>query len=388
MSKTQTRRGFMVASFAVSASFSAWRPHLFADQPGGAEAKPPAEGGLIRIETSGTGYDVGRQYGERMQVLLKRWVDGRLPEVTKNNRPETLQTATQAMLDVLRHDFPFVVEEMRGMADATGVPFQDMAIVQLGAGFPLWRDEAGCSNVVFRKSDHGPILGKTLDASVAGAETSTVRIIRPSSGRTLVCESRINGLATESGINDKGLAVGVSSVHFKTANKKGVLRNLTPRLILQECSDVEEAIRFVARYPVIRSGFQFALVDRAGNAALIERSPTKQNVVRTEGVALFCTNHCATPAMRQLELSRGAVGDRNSDERYANLQGITSAPDFRPTLENLKAIIRNHRVPGGICQHGELEMHTRRAYICRPAEGKFMVAAGPACSNEFQEFSL
>jgi predicted choloylglycine hydrolase len=331
---------------------------------------------------------VGRQYGERLQQLLKRWVDGRLAEVKKSDRPGILQTATEAMLEVLRQDFRFVIEEMKGMADAIGVPFQDMAIVQLSAGFPLWRDEGGCSNVVFRRSDHGPILGKTLDASVAGEETSTIRLIRPASGRTLVCESRINGLATESGINDKGLAVGVSSVHFRTANKKGILRNLMPRLILQECSDVEDAIRFVARYPVMRYGFQFALVDRSGNAAVIERSPTKQSVVRAEGVALFCTNHCATPGMRQLELSRGPVGDRNSDERYANLQRITSAPGFRPTLEIMKSIIMNHRVPGGICQHGELEMYTRRAYICRPAEAKFMVAAGPACSNEFQEFSL
>ena len=388
MDRTQTRRGLMLASFTLPASLSAWRARLFADQPGAAKAKLPAQGRLIRIETSGSGYEVGRQYGARLQQLLKRWVDSRLSEVKKDYRPETLQTATQAMLDVLRLDFPFVVEEMRGMADAMGVPLQDMAIVQLSAGLPLWRDAGSCSNVIFRQSDHGPILGKTLDASSAGAETSTIRIIRPSSGCALVCECRINGLATESGINDKGLAVGVSSVHFKTANKKGILRNLAPRLILQECSDVEDAIRFVARYPVIRFGFQFALVDRAGNAALIERSPTQHNVVRTEGVALFCTNHCATPAMRRLELSRGAVGDRNSDERYANLQRITSAPDFRPTLENLKSLIRNHRVPGGICQHGELEMHTRRAYICRPAEAKFMVAAGPACSNEFQEFSL
>ncbi|MFB3905210.1 MAG: C45 family autoproteolytic acyltransferase/hydrolase [Acidobacteriota bacterium] len=388
MSKIQTRRGFMCTTFAVSASLSTWRAQALANQAENAQARLAVKGALIKVETSGTGYEVGRQYGEGVQGLLKKWVDGRLREVTKNNRPETVQTVTQAMLDVLRHDFPFVFDEIRGMADAVGIPFQEMAIVQLSAGVPIWRDEGGCSNVVFRRSDHGPILGKTLDASAPGAETSTVRIVRPSSGHALVCESRISGLSTESGINDKGLAVGVSSVHFKTSNKKGVLRNFTPRLILQECSDVEEAIRFVERHPVIRSGFQFALVDRKGNSALIERSPTKQNVVRTEGVALFCTNHCATPAMRELELSRGAVGDRNSDERYANLQRITSAPDFKPTLENLKAIIRSHRVPGGICQHGELEMHTRRAYICRPAEGKFMVTAGPACSNEFQEFSL
>ena len=87
MDKTQTRRGFMLASFTLPASLSAWRTQLFADQPGAAKAKLPAQGRLIRIETSGSGYDVGRQYGERLQQLLKRWVDSRLSEVKKDYRP-------------------------------------------------------------------------------------------------------------------------------------------------------------------------------------------------------------------------------------------------------------------------------------------------------------
>jgi hypothetical protein len=139
---------------------------------------------------------------------------------------------------------------------------------------------------------------------------------------------------------------------------------------------------------VLRFGFHFALVDKTGNAAVVERSPTEMYVRRAEGKTIFCTNHTATPCMRKLELSRGPVGDKNSDERFANLQRITSSLDFKLTLDNMKNILRNHQIPGGICQHGELEMYTHRAYLAIPNECKLLVAPGSPCKHEFKEFSL
>lgn len=344
---------------------------------------------MIYVETAGTPYEIGRQYGEKLANQVRRFIKDVVKNLDRRFEHEPMQKALQTMLNVLEHDFPYLIEEMRGMADGAKLNFKDVTLGNLSSGLGAYIGEKeGCSNIIFTESNHGPILGKTLDGSKPESDTGVVRIIRPTEGRTVLCETRIGGISTETGINDKGLAVGESSIHFYTVNPRGIIRNILPRLILQECANVEEGIQFLSRYPVLRFGFHFALVDKAGNAAVVERSPTAMYVRHAEGKPIFCTNHTATPCMRKLEKSRGLIGDKNSDERYANLQRITSSLDFKLTLNNMKGILKNHRVPGGICQHGDLEMYTHRAYIAIPNEGKLLVAGGPPCQHEFKEFSL
>jgi len=384
------RRDFLQQSMTGAAALYAWHLTSFLPQDLNAQnVKSEDNGKLIWVETAGSGLEIGRQYGLKVGNLLINQIENSLNRLNKRFESEPMEKAYRMMLDVLEHDFTYIVEEMRGMAAGTKLNFKDVALSNLSAGFGAFIEENdGCSNIIFIESDHGPILGKTLDGSSSESGTAVVRLIRPDVGNTMLCETRIGGISTETGINDRGLAVGESSIHFPTINPRGIIRNILPRLILQECANVEEAIQFLSRHPTLRHGFHFALVDKAGNAAVVERSPTEMYVRRAEGKIVFCTNHTATPCMRKLELSRGPVGDKNSDERYANLQRITSSPDFEMTLDSMKNILRNHREPGGICQHGDLEMYTHRAYITIPDEGKLLVAPGSPCKHEFKEFSL
>jgi isopenicillin-N N-acyltransferase-like protein len=347
------------------------------------------EKNMLSIKTKGTSYEIGRQYGEKTRELLKEFVETTVNKIRSKYKSDPIEKAFQVMLNILEKDFSYLIEEMRGMAEGAKLDFKDVALANLRGGLGIFIEpDEGCSNIIFYKSDHGPILGKTLDGSKPESDTGVVRFIEYQNGRKILCETRIGGILTETGINDRGLAVGESSLHFYTVNPKGIIRNILPRLILEECTNVEEGIQFLSRYPVLRFGFHFALVDKTGNAAIVERSPTEMYVRRGNDQIIYCTNHTATPCMRKLEKSRGPTGDKNSDERYANLTRITSNSNFKMTLDNMKGILQNHRVPGGICQHGDLEMYTHRAYISVPAEGKLLVAAGTPCRNEFQEFGL
>ena len=363
--------------------------HLINLKPNVQEGTSKTNEKLLWAETTGSAFKMGQQYGEKLADRLKSFVQNSLKKLHTRFDPEPIEKAYRMMLDVLEHDFPHIVEEMRGMAAGAKLDFKDVALSNLSAGFGAFIEEnEGCSNIIFTESDYGPILGKTLDGSSPESDTAVVRLIRPQLGHTVLCETRIGGISTETGINDRGLSVGESSLHFRTINPRGIIRNILPRLLLQECANVEEGIQFLSKYPVLRYGFHFALVDKTGNAVVVERSPTEMYVRRAEGKTIFCTNHTATPCMRKLELSRGPVGDKNSDERFANLQRITSSLDFKLTLDNMKNILRNHQIPGGICQHGELEMYTHRAYLAIPNECKLLVAPGSPCKHEFKEFSL
>jgi len=226
---------------------------------------------MIYVETAGTPYEIGRQYGEKLANQVRRFIKDVVKNLDRRFEHEPMQKALQTMLNVLEHDFPYLIDEMRGMADGAKLNFKDVTLGNLSSGLGAYIGEKeGCSNIIFTESNHGPILGKTLDGSKPESDTGVVRIIRPTEGRTVLCETRIGGISTETGINDEGLAVGESSIHFYTVNPRGIIRNILPRLILQECANVEEGIQFLSRYPVLRFGFHFALVDKAGNAAVVD----------------------------------------------------------------------------------------------------------------------
>lgn len=368
------------------------------------------DGELFWVEAEGSPAEIGRQYAEKLGDAFRIFIDDSAEQLRERFDARQLEKAVNFMIKILDHDFPYLVKEMQGMAEGADLDFRDVALVNLSAGLMAYilpknsdsssfgcpagqgfgeeTDQDGCTNIIFPHSDLGPIMGKTLDGSSPVVGQGVVRLMRPEKGYASLFYSTLNGISTEQGINEKGLGVGVSSLHFPTINLRGIIRNFLPRLLLQECANVKEGIQFLSRYPVLRHGFHYTLADREGHAAVVERSPTEMYVRRSDDDPIFCTNHTATPCMRKLELSRGPVGDKNSDERYANLVRITSSPDFEMNFENMKSILKNHRVPGGICQHGDLEMYTRRTYMVVVNEGKLFVTSGPACRHEFKEFSL
>jgi len=408
----ENRRKFLIQAGQGLTAFFTLGEKVFPSTPFKMENTIESEEGkLHEVESAGTPYEIGRQYSGTLGDIFTNHVKTSVEGLSNQFSKDPMHKALDFMLNGLRRDFPYLVEEMRGMADGAKLTFEEVALTNLGAGLAAFIKNKGdrksdcgcpsgqgfdnriqridgCTNILFPRSDHGPIMGRTLDASIPRVGTDIVRWIRPKKGYALLCVSRTNGLSTVHGINEKGLGVGEASLHFPTINPKGIIRNILPRLLLQECTTVEQGIRFLSKFPVLRHGFHYTLVDGNGHAAVVERSPTEMVARRSKDKPVFCTNHAATPSMRKLELSRGTTGDKNSDARYARLQSLVSSPDFEMTLHQMKSMLQDHRVPGGICQHGDLDMYTQRAFLALVNEKKLLVTNGPACRHEYKEYRL
>ena len=352
------------------------------------EKNPAEHEGLIRIETSGSHREIGYQYGEKLKDRLVEFCKNRTSNIYKRYKKDVIINGRKELLGVMEHKFPYIVEEMRGIAEGAEINFDDYSLSVLSAGFSVFSEEGDeCSNIIFKKSDEGPILGKTLDGTTPNAAPAVIRLIKSKNGVTVLCVTRIDGISTETGLNNRGLALGESSLHFFTKNPRGIIRNLLLRPLLYECSNVEEGIQFLAGNPTIVNGFNYAMVDVTGNAAIMERSSTECYPRRTNGEVIFCTNHTPTPLIRKLEKSRGETGDKNSDDRFENLKKITSVNNLEFSLKSMKNILTNHHNPGCICQHGTY-LYTQRAYINLVKEGKLLVSPGNPCKNDFIEFSI
>lgn len=353
---------------------------------------------LYHIESCGPADQIGRHYGAALAAPIKEMVQASTRVLRSRYEIGRIKAAIEAMGETFRNNFPYLWEEINGICAGTDIPQEDFLGHLFRPGIMLFGEDDGCTNIIFPDSDMGPLLGKTHDATTPDAGPVVVRVIRPEGVNAVLSIGQLDGISIMTGLNEKGLAVGEASIHFRTVNRSGTVRNLLPRPLLHQCATVKEAVEFLADHPLLRMGFQFALVDAAGNSAIVERSPTEQNVRWGQGEVMFCTNHTATPYMRAQELSRGELGDRNSDTRYENLKRLVSDQDFTPSLEAMKELLSFHDPAGGICQHGDPEykgpkidfypMFTQRAFINMAGAGKLLVVNGNPCSSEFLEFTL
>lgn len=354
---------------------------------------------LYYHESSGASEQIGLGYGAALRSELEAAVRRSDGVLSHRFDARHIEQAINEMSEAFGNNFPYLLDELKAVSVGASIPLMELEKHIFSAGVGVFRQgDDGCSDIIFPKSVAGPLLGKTHDATSPGPGVAVIRLIRLASKNTILCAVRVDGFSVMTGLNDKGLAIGEASIHFPSSNKSGTIRNLLLRPLLHECGDVQEAVDFLAAHPPLSDGFHFALVDESGNAAIVERSPTDQNVRWSKGEAIFCTNHTATPAMRALEKSRGPEGDRNSDARYQNLTSLTSAASFLLSLDSMKEILRFHDSIGGICQHGDPEykgesreyypMITQRAFINMVNPRKLLVANGHACQNEFLEFDL
>ena len=354
---------------------------------------------LYHIESSGSPAKIGASYSSVFRTKLEKAVSVSNRALDARFDKCKIAFAIEQIGANFKKNFSYLWEELESISKGSGIPLIDLQKHILSAGVGAFiNSDNGCTDIIFPKSDVGPLLGKTHDATSSVLDIAVIRLIRHESLNHILCVTRIDGFSTMTGLNDKGLAVGEASIHFYPVNKSGTIRNLLLRPLLHECSNVQEAVKFLADHPPLSAGFLFALVDESGNAAIVERSPLKQNVIWSKGEVIFCTNHTASPSMRKLEKSRGEKGDRNSDSRYKNLVKLTGTNEFKFTLESLIKILKFHDIAGGICQHGDPEykgekqafypMITLRAFINIVSEKRLLVSNGNPCTNEYYDFGL
>jgi predicted choloylglycine hydrolase len=354
---------------------------------------------LFFFETVGSSDQIGRRYGHALKQQIAQQVERSVTRLRERYPEPKIAAVIDQVSATFQDNYPYLWDEIVGICSGSAISLRDYCWHLFMSALPVFEGEDnGCTDILFPKSDDGPLLGKTHDATTPKRAPSVVRASYPLDRHAVLCATSVDGLSTMTGVNAKGLAIGEASIHFHTSNRQGTVRNLLPRAILHECADVQEAVDFLAEHPPLRFGYHFALVDVNGQTAVVERSPTEQNVRWGETEVLFCTNHTASPEMRALERSRGELGDRNSDTRFANLQKIVADSQFQPSLEGMKELLRFHHDYGGICQHGDpsykgpkLEfypMHTQRAYINIVTSKQLLIANGNPCTVPFHLFNL
>lgn len=341
---------------------------------------------MYYVEASGTPYEIGYQTGQATRLAVASTLD----LMTKQFRhwdEARFRRARERHMAYTEKRCPELVEEVAGLADGAGIPFRWAYLANFYASMRAGHE--GCSNFIFTETPDGPLLAKTNDLPAHEGKHGMVRLIRPKGGMSVLSTPWIGTVWRGSGMNEAGLAIGGSSCSTQVPQPEEFMNpHAVSGTVLARAETVEDAVALLGSLVVSSWGGNFALVDRTGAAAIVEKAGTLQGVRRATEARLWCANHALTP-----ELSAHRVENppalAESRERYEAIDRLTREAPL--TADLARSVMAYNGRPGALCRYGDddpLRYETEFAALFAPARGFAEFCFSHADRDPWHRFSL
>lgn len=341
---------------------------------------------MFFVEASGTPYEIGCRVGAATKLAIGAALDlvGRR---FRHWDAAKFEQARRRHMAYTETHLPSLAEELRGVADGSGFSFQWIYLVNCYAS--LRAAAAGCSNIIFTETPDGPLLGKANDRPATEPKLEGLCLVRPKGGMALLAVSWPGTVWFSQGINEAGLALGASSCSATLPAPDAFFNvHLQGRYVLSRCETTAQAIALMKTITASAAGANWALVDAAGDAAVVEQAGTLTGVRRPEGKRLWCTNHALTPEL----VPYGKASDtvlRESRDRFDAIGRLTA--QCVPGLAALRRILAFTGQPGALCRYREndpVNYETEFAFILRPADGVMEACFSHADRDPWRVFRM
>ena len=309
------------------------------------------------VEVAGTPYEQGVQQGEQLRKIILRNVQVVKASLEKNHMN------TQRYQDFVRRNLGFmetrhldIYDEMRGIADGSGIPFDDIVCLNIPAYFMDEYFNQECSMLMVRGKatvDGNTYVIKNRDMSM-NIEQAIIRREYPD-GLKMV---EINGAGTVTypacGMNSYGL--GVTNTGFWSSKAPSDVERvdcahifLNSHILLSQCKSAKEALECLKDTPRM-NGLNVLLVDTK-DAYCVEM--TKDDIVVQEddgsGV-LFRSNHYISDKFRHLNPTIEEYA--STFMRYDRIKELVEQCYGRLRFQDLFRIMSDHKNGiNAICRH-------------------------------------
>ncbi|MHA6252554.1 C45 family autoproteolytic acyltransferase/hydolase [Oceanobacillus sp. CAU 1775] len=207
---------------------------------------------------------------------------------------------------------PTFLQELTGLAE--GAKINKETAIQLFSGYNVVMPPMGCSTYA-----NETFYVRNYDFS---DQLYDARLVfqKPETGYASVGFSQ-QILGRLDGMNEKGLVIGL---HFVNEQFKGegFLATTICRLVLDQCTATDEAIRLIKEIPQ-RYCYNYSILDSNGNAAIVEATPDK--LISHHSVPLTCTNHFQSQQDKNKQTMM-LTGSKKRKEVIDNLKVRSSSP--------------------------------------------------------------
>jgi len=355
------------------------------------------------LDVSGDNYEMGLQYG----VLLK-------PEIL--NALDSWKKILVWMADEMGIPYPAILavakmqikqmaaglpaeyqEEMRGVADGSGVSYDSVAMCSL---FYDFGEGMGCTGVLMRGKDGSILQGRNNDtASYGGEQFAKMTVIVRHNGKGHNSFTHIDQplyLGVETGFNDKGLCFGEETLFVKKPDANGHSLPFLIRKVLEEASSLNDIYPYFDRYNTIGSYGCVWSDLRNSKGAVVELTPTAWAKNELSGPILWDFNKLYDPGLAVQQRPSRSITNGDID-REAVASTFPNKSEY--TFDDVVAFVRSHTGPDGTdytwcgTKHPIGNWKASQMMIWDSKADGFYLAAGPyfaarqAIYHYFNDFS-
>lgn len=251
-------------------------------------------------------YETGYNWGNLLYKNGKNIDKNPTFEITKERR-----VFAKECLPVYEKYYPEILDEIRGLADGQKGRYEDFYTFLLS--MYCFEFHNHCTCFAFNDNDN-LIFGRNSDFLVALEKLYMNCLYKLNRGYAF------NGNTTafiemEDGINEYGLAVGLTFIYPKIA-KAGFNSGMLVRYLLEKCKTVSEVIESLNMLP-IASQQTLTVMDSFGNIAVIECNCNHIEVIKPTGNDNFVVATNGFVSQKMTEYNDHNIDDWRSDERYS-----------------------------------------------------------------------
>lgn len=250
-------------------------------------------------------YEAGYSFGNLLYKNRKNIYKNFASQITK----ERIAFAEDC-LPVYEKYYPEILEETRGLADGQKSRFEDFCTFLLGMycfGF-----NSNCTCFAFKDNDN-LIFGRNSDFLVE-LEKLYMNCLYKLNGVYAFNGNTTAFIEMEDGINEYGLAVGLTSVYPEII-KAGFNSGMLVRYLLEKCRTADEVIESLDVLPVA-SQQTLTVMDITGNCAVIECNCNHTEIIKPAGHEGFVVAANSFVSTEMKEYNNHSIDNWHSDERY------------------------------------------------------------------------
>ncbi len=323
---------------------------------------------------SGSYHDIGVQHGrdnaQRMRYLLRAF-----------NVDLTGPWKESDFLNPLEKHLPDLAQELEGIVKGSGLSRRE--VVALSFLVDLGATGSACTGIVFADGPDGPVVGKTSDCTPGvQQEWLRPRRIKPTHGFAVVSHSHAGSPNAEMGMNDQGLAIGISGLLSRGYNPDGVGWQQDIRGVLHACSTTAQAIDMLQRIPIRKAGYALVVGDASGDVAVVEKLVGRIGIRRPANNVIYEANVALCPeVLPEIDPRWGGENGVHRTQLLDKLLRDQSWTDF--SLAGMIRLFSQHDSPTGICQHGP-ELHSQTGFFMLPKKRMLWLARGYTCKQQLE----
>jgi hypothetical protein len=327
------------------------------------------------LEVTGSHRDVGMAIGEMHRNRIRERIEVRRQKIP--NYRSYLEKVPD-YIAITEKYFPNLVEEARGVAQASSTPFEEYFFAQVRDLYPFYIDDdenlgkIDHCTVIVSFNSHGPIVGQNEDW-ILKAQDDLYLLKATINGVTFFGLQYAVSIPGESAsINSSRLVQCITEIH--PTSKFGVPKNFVSRAIL-EAKSLEEAERIIFETPKA-SGYNHVLVqgDRVWN---FEIAGDDYTVEKFEKKSFVHTNHFTSDKLKKYEMYR----TKSSIARYDRADKLNRNVS---SLQGVMEILSDGVGEYPICRPNE----TIGSIIFQPRTGIVSVCYGVPSPDKYVKYQM